>query len=51
MVIINDLLGKMAGGIRSFIQEPTDKHEAIYDKNRKKAWGAISKFLGLDEKE
>lgn len=49
MVIINDLLGKMAGGMKAFIEDPSDENEGIYDKNRKKAWSAISKFLGFTE--
>lgn len=51
MVVINDLLGKMAGGIKGFIKEPSEDNEAAYQKNRQKAWKAISKFLGLEEKE
>ena len=51
MVVINDLLGKMASGIKTYIKEPSDDNEAAYEKNRQKAWKAISKFLGIEDKE
>ena len=49
MIAINDLLGKTAKGIIAFIKEPTDENQALYDKNREKAWKSMSKFLGLEE--
>jgi hypothetical protein len=49
MIAINDLLGKTAQGIIAYIKDPSDENEAAYDKNRQKAWNALSKFLGLDE--
>ncbi len=50
MVVINDLLGKMAGGIQAFIADPSEANEATYQKNREKAWKAISKFLDIEDK-
>jgi hypothetical protein len=49
MIAINDLLGKTAQGIITYIKDPTDENEAAYDKNRQKAWKGISKFLGIGE--
>ncbi len=49
MVIINDLLGKTAKGIIDYINEPSDEHEQSYEKNRQKAWKALSKFLGIED--
>ena len=48
MIAINDLLGKTAQGIISYIKDPSDENQAAYDKNRQKSWKAISKFLGLE---
>jgi|GEM_PF-4560940 len=50
MVVINDLLGKMANGIQGFIADPSEANEATYQKNREKAWKAISKFLNIEDK-
>lgn len=47
MVVINDLLGKMAAAIVTYVKEPTEENEAAYQKNRTKAWNAIQKFLGI----
>jgi ABC-type phosphate transport system substrate-binding protein len=49
MIVINDLLGKTAQGIITYIKEPSDENEAAYDKNRQKSWKAISKFLDIEE--
>jgi hypothetical protein len=49
MYTINDLLGKTANGIVEYIKDPTDENQSAYDKNRQKAWKAISKFLGLGD--
>jgi hypothetical protein len=49
MIAINDLLGKTAQNVIAYIKDPTDENEAAYDKNRQKAWNAISKFLGFNE--
>lgn len=50
MVVINGLLSKMAGGIEEFVADPSKENEAAYEKNRQKAWNALSKFLGLEDK-
>jgi hypothetical protein len=49
MVVINDLLAKMSGCIVAYAKDPSEDNEAAYDKNRQKAWKAISKFLGIQE--
>ncbi len=49
MIVINDLLGKTANGIVEYVKDPSDENHSNYDKNRQKAWKAISKFLGLGE--
>jgi hypothetical protein len=49
MVVINDLLGRTATDIIAYIKESNDDNLAAYNKNREKAWKAISKFLGLGE--
>jgi hypothetical protein len=49
MVVINDLLGKTANGIVTYIKEPNEDNLAAYDKNRQKAWKSISKFLGIGD--
>ncbi len=49
MVVINDLLTKMAGCIVSYAKESNADNEAAYDKNRQKAWKSISKFLGIKD--
>ena len=49
LIAINDLLGKTAQGVISYIKEPTEEHEGVYDKNRQKAWKSITKFLGIQE--
>lgn len=49
MVIINDLLTKMSGCIVAYAKDSSDENEAAYDKNRQKAWKAITKFLGIQE--
>ena len=49
MVVINDLLGKTANGIVTYIKDPSEDNLATYDKNRQKAWKSISKFLGIGD--
>lgn len=49
MIVINDLLGKTSNGIVEYLKDPSDDNKANYDKNRQKAWKAISKFLGLGD--
>jgi len=51
MVVINDLLGRTAQSISAYIKEPTDDNEAVYERNRKKSWKALAKFLGVPANE
>jgi hypothetical protein len=49
MVVINELLSKMANGIKEIVADPSDANEAAYQKNRETTWKAISKFLALKD--
>ncbi len=49
MVVINDLLTKMAGCIVAYAKDANEENEAAYDKNRQKAWKSITKFLGIQD--
>ncbi|HSJ02247.1 MAG: hypothetical protein ACAI34_12895 [Verrucomicrobium sp.] len=48
MIIINDMLISTAKSIAGYAESPTAENEASYDKNRQKAWKAITKFLGIE---
>ncbi len=49
IVVINDLLGKTAQGIITYLKDSSDENEAAYQKARQKSWKALSKFLGIEE--
>lgn len=49
IVVINDLLGKTAQSITTYLKDSSDENEAAYQKARQKSWKALSKFLGIEE--
>ena len=49
IVVINDLLGKTAQGIITYLKDSSVENEAAYQKARQKSWKALSKFLGIEE--
>lgn len=49
IVVINDLLGKTAQGIITYLKDSSGENEAAYQKARQKSWKALSKFLGMEE--